>query len=67
MTPGFGLCNGHHESPMLDTFQANQTAGEFLDLSRFAMDNEDFEAGIMVEMRVTRRDHKLVIGVLEFS
>ena len=53
MTSGFGLCNGHYQSPMLHAFHANQTAGELLHLSRFAMDNEDFKAGIMVKMRMT--------------
>ena len=65
--PGFGLCNSHDEPPVLHTLQTDQAAGELLDLPGFSMDNEDFQARVMVEMRMTGRDYQFVVRVLEFS
>ncbi len=53
MVVGSGLRKGHHQAPVLDTFQANQAAGEFFDPSGFAMDNEYLEARFMIEMRMS--------------
>jgi len=49
---GCGLGNGHDEPPMLHAFQADQASGEFLDAAGFSMDDENLEAGVMVEVRV---------------
>lgn len=67
MMSGGGLCNRDDESPMLHTFQADQTSSELLHLSSFAMDNEDFQAGIVIEMCVTGRNDQFVMGVLKFG
>jgi hypothetical protein len=37
---------------MLHALQSDQPAGEFLHARRLAMDDEDFQAGIMIEMCV---------------
>lgn len=65
MMSRLGLCNGHDEPTVLNTFQANQAASECLDPSRFAMDDEDLQAGIMIEVRMAGRDHQFVVCVLK--
>jgi hypothetical protein len=66
MPPGVGLSNRHDQSPMLHALQTDEAASELFDPSGFAMNNEDFKAGIMVEMRMTGRDHQFVTCMLEF-
>ena len=67
MMPGFGSSNRHDEPPVLQALQTDQAAGELFDLSGLAMNNEDFQAGIMVEMRMTGRNHQFVVCMLEFG
>jgi hypothetical protein len=67
MVPGFGPSNRHDEPPVLHALQTDQPAGELFDLSGLAMNNEDFQAGIMVEMRMTGRNHQFVVCMLEFG
>ena len=54
-----GCATRHDEPTVLNTLQSDQAPGEFLDPSGFAMDDEDFQAGIMVEVRMTGRDHQI--------
>jgi hypothetical protein len=61
------LRNRHDETTVLHALQSDQAACELFDLSGFPVDNEDFETRIMVKMRMTGRDHQLVVGVLEFG
>ena len=67
MMSGFGLCNSHDETPVLNAFQSNKAAGEFLYPSRLAMHNEDFQARVMVDMCMTGRDHQFVACVLKLG
>lgn len=66
MAPGSRLCNRHDQPSVLHALQANQAAGEFLDPARFAMDNENLQTRVMVQMCMTGRDHQFVIGMLKF-
>ena len=57
--------DGFDEAAVLDTFEADEAVGELLDLGGFAVDDEDFEAGVVVEMGVAGGDDEVVEGVLE--
>jgi hypothetical protein len=65
--PRCGLRDRHHEAAVLHAFQSNEAPSELLNLPGFSADNEDFQAGVMIEMRVTGRNHQLVIRVLNFG
>jgi len=52
---------------VLDAFESNDQVGELLHAASLAVDNQYFEAGIMIQMRVARRDNKVVVFVLRFS
>ena len=52
---------------MLHAFQPDQATSELLDQLRLSVNDEDFQAGVMVEVRMTGRDYKIVIGVLQFG
>lgn len=67
MMTRFGLSNCHDEPPMLHALQTDQAAGELFDLSGLTVHDEDFKARIMIEVRMTGRDHKFVIGMLKFG
>lgn len=62
-----GVGNGDDQPPVLHPLQADQASGEFFDLCGFATDHKDFEARVMVEMRMTRGDDQFVVGVLDFG
>lgn len=64
---GFRLRNGHDKPSVLHAFQANQATGKLLHLLGFPMDDQDFETGIMIEMRMTRRDDQFVVSMLDFG
>ncbi len=57
----------HDQTSVLHALQSNQPAREFLHLRGLAVHNEDFQAGIMVQMRVTGRHHQVVMCVLQFG
>ncbi|MGA9463627.1 MAG: hypothetical protein WBV28_12620 [Terracidiphilus sp.] len=67
MMRGFRLRNRHDQPPVLHAFQADQSASEFLDPSGLPVDDEDFQARIMVKMSMTGRDHQVVVCVLQFG
>jgi len=52
-----GVRDGHDQPPVLYAFQANEAASELLDLVGFAVHDENFEAGIVIEMCVGGRDN----------
>ena len=52
---------------MLDAFQADDQVCKLLHAARFTVDDQHFEAGIMVQMRVARRDNQVVMFVLGFG
>jgi hypothetical protein len=52
---------------VLHTLQADHAPSEFFDLSGFPMDNEDLQTRIVIEMSVTRRNHQIVMRMLEFG
>lgn len=49
---------------MLNALKADQSPCELFDPPRLAVDYQDFQAPVIVEMRMTRRNHQLVVGVL---
>jgi hypothetical protein len=51
---------------VLHALQSNQATCKFLDLSGSTVHDEDLEARIVVEMRMTGRDHQFMTGMLEF-
>ncbi len=65
--PRGGLRNGHDETAVLHTLEANETAREPFDLSGFTADDEDFKAGIVVEMRVAGGDDEIVLSMLQLG
>ena len=49
---------------MLDAFGADETIGDLLDFAGCTFNDDHFEAGIVIEMRVCRGDDDVVIFVL---
>lgn len=62
-----GLRDGHDEAAVLHASEADHAAGKFFYLARLAVDDEDFEAGVVVEVSVAGGDDQGVVGVLEFG
>ena len=52
---------------MLHALQANQASRELLNLPRFPVDDKDLKARIMVQVCMTGRDHKRMVGMLQFG
>lgn len=48
----FGRRHSHHEAAVLHTLEADEQVGEVLDASGLAVHNQNFETGIVVEMRM---------------
>lgn len=44
--------DGHYEPAMLDALQTDEPVGKALDSVRRPVNNEGFEAGIVIEVRV---------------
>jgi hypothetical protein len=59
--------HAHHQAAVLDAFEADDEVGKLLDAAGLAVNDQHFEAGIVVEMRVARRDNQVVVLVLRFS
>ncbi len=59
--------NGHYQAPVLHTFEADKAVGKLRHPGRFAVNDQHFKAGVVVEVGVTGGDHKLVVCVLNFS
>jgi len=53
--------HAHHQAAVLHSFQADDQVGEVLHAGGFAVDDQHFEAGIMIQMRVTRGDNQVVV------
>jgi hypothetical protein len=64
---GAGLSDGHDEAAVLDAFEPDETAGELLDARGFSVDDEDLEAGIVIEMGMAGGNDEIVAGVLKFG
>jgi hypothetical protein len=60
-----GLCYCHDEPAVLNAFQTNQAAGKLLNLGGFAMHDEYFKTGVMVEMSVAGGNHQFMLSVLQ--
>jgi hypothetical protein len=52
---------------MLNAFQPNQAPCKLLNFSGFAVHDEHFKAGIVVEMSVAGGDHQLMMRVLQIG
>ena len=52
---------------MLHAFEADEKVGEVLNARGLAVDDQDFKAGVVIEMRVARRDNQVVVLVLRFG
>jgi len=59
--------DGHNQAAVLDAFEADENVGEVLDAGGVAVDDQHFKAGVMVEMRMARRDHQVVVLVLHLG
>jgi hypothetical protein len=59
--------NGHDQTAVLHAFQANQPVSELGDGGGLAVHDEDFEAGVVVEVGVACGDDELVAGVLQLG
>jgi pimeloyl-ACP methyl ester carboxylesterase len=62
-----GLGHSHYKPAMLHTLQPDQPPGKFFHPAGFTVDHQNFQAQVMVKMRMTGRDHKIVIRVLNFG
>jgi len=60
-----GLSNRHDEAAVLDAFEADEAVGEALDAGRGAVDDQDLEAGVVIEVGVAGRDDQVVVLMLE--
>ena len=60
-----GLRNGHHKATVLDAFEADEAVGESLDARGSSVDNQDFEAGVVIEVGMAGGDNEVVMLVLE--
>ena len=58
--------NGHHQAAVLNALEPDKKIGETLDAGSLAVNNQHFQAGIEVQMRVTRRNNQVVVFVLHF-
>ena len=67
IVPRLGLGDRHYEPSVLHALQPDQAAGELFDLSGSAMDNENFQARVVVEMRMTGGYNQFVVRMLQFS
>ena len=48
----FGRRHSHHQAAVLHTLEADEQVGEVLDAGGLAVHDQDFKAGIVVEMRM---------------
>jgi len=58
---------GFYKSSMLDTLEADKAVRELLHLNRPAVDDQDFEARVVVKMRMTRGHDQIVVLVLQLG
>ena len=65
--PSIERGHGHHQAAVLYAFEADENVGEVLDPGGISVDDQHFKAGIVIEMRVTRRDHQVVVLVLHLG
>jgi hypothetical protein len=59
--------DGHNQTSVLDSLEADQTVCELLDASRLSVNDKNFEAGVVVEVGVAGGDNQFVVLVLEFG
>ena len=59
--------NRHDQTPMLDSFQRDQLAGELLHRRRTAMHNQHLQAGVVIQMRVAGGDNQFVMLMLQLG
>ena len=52
---------------MLHALQPDQPVGKLGHLSRFAVHDQDFKTGVVVQMRMAGGDHHFVVRVLRLS
>ena len=57
----------HHQAAVLDTLESNQQVCKVFHTRGFAMNDQYFKTGIVVEMRVSGGDNEVVVRVLRFS
>ena len=59
--------HGLNKPAVLDTLKTDQAICEFLHLRRFTMNNQDFKARVMIEVRVAGGDYKVMKSVLQIG
>ena len=59
------MSNRHDEAAVLDAFEADEAFGEALDVGGGAVDDQHFEAGVVIEVGVAGGDDQVVVLVLE--
>ena len=60
-----GLGRTHYQFAVLHSFQANQTAREFLHAFELALHDDDFQTHIVIEMRMDGRNNEFVVPMLQ--
>ncbi len=54
----YGMCgNGHHQATVLHALQSNEQVGKMGHSGRFAMDDQHFEARVVIQMGVAGGDN----------
>ena len=59
--------NGHHQAAVLHAFQANEAIGKLGHLGRFAMDDQHFKAGVVIQVGMAGGDHQIVVCMLHLG